>query len=69
MKILIAPLSNKIDWDKTKPLIAVEMRRLGFDWVHYYKHIKMKNKEDKVEEKWRLLMERILTLAKTVNSP
>lgn len=52
-EILIAPLSSKIDWDKTKPRIAVEMRRLGFDAVGF--------------KKWPGLMKRLRQLAKKVN--
>jgi len=52
-EILIAPLSSKIDWDKTKPRIAVEMRRLGFDAVGF--------------KKWPGLMKRVRELAKKVN--
>ena len=53
-EILIAPLSNKIVWDKTKPRIAVEMRRMGFDAVPF--------------STWRGLMKRLLQLAQKVNS-
>lgn len=53
-EILIAPLSNKIVWDKTKPRIAVEMRRLGFNAVHF--------------SQWRGLMKRLRKLATQVNS-
>ncbi len=52
-EILIAPLSGKLDWDKTKPRIAVEMRRLGFDPVGL--------------DKWPGLMRRLRALAKSVN--
>jgi glutamyl endopeptidase len=52
-EILIASLSSKIDWDKTKPLIAVEMRRIGFAPVHF--------------EKWGGLMKRLRELARKVN--
>jgi hypothetical protein len=52
-EILIAPLSSKIDWDKTKPRIAVEMRRLGFAPVSF--------------SKWPGLMQRLRSLAQTVN--
>jgi hypothetical protein len=52
-EILIAPLSSKIDWDKTKPNIAVEMRRLGFGPVGF--------------AKWPGLMKGIRELAKKVN--
>jgi hypothetical protein len=59
-EILIAPLSSKIDWNVTKPLIAVEMRRLGFDWVKFGNRVGEKNL-------WRGLMVRIRNLAKQVN--
>ena len=52
-EILIAPLSSKIDWDKTKPNIAVEMRRLGFGPVGF--------------AKWPRLMKNIRELARKVN--
>lgn len=52
-EILIAPLSSKLDWDKTKPRIAVEMRRLGFDPVGF--------------SKWPGLMKRLRALAIKVN--
>ena len=53
-EILIAPLSSKIDWSKTQPNIAVEMRRIGFAPV--------------VFAKWPGLMKRIRELAKKVNA-
>jgi len=52
-EILIAPLSSKISWDKTKPLIAVEMRRIGFAPVHF--------------ARWTGLMKGLRQLAKKVN--
>lgn len=52
-EILIAPLSSKIDWAKTKPRIAVEMRRLGFAWVNF--------------SDWPQLMHRVRELTKRVN--
>jgi hypothetical protein len=52
-EILIATLSSKIDFDKTKPRIAVEMRRMGFAPVHF--------------EKWPNLMDQLLALAKKLN--
>lgn len=52
-EILIAPLSSKIDWTKTKPRIAVEMRRLGFDAVGF--------------AKWPGLMKRVRELARKIN--
>jgi hypothetical protein len=52
-KILIAPLTSKIDWNKTKPLIAIEMRRSGFAPVFF--------------DRWLPLMDRIRKLAKKVN--
>jgi V8-like Glu-specific endopeptidase len=52
-EILIASLSSKIDWDKTKPLIAVEMRRLGFAPVYL--------------AQWGGLMKRLRELARKVN--
>jgi len=52
-EILIAPLSSKIGWAKTKPRIAVEMRRMGFEAVGF--------------AKWPGLMKRVRELAKKVN--
>jgi hypothetical protein len=52
-EILLASLSSKIDWDRTKPLIAVEMRRIGFAPVAF--------------DKWLSLMQRIFALAHKVN--
>jgi hypothetical protein len=52
-EILIAPLSSKIVWERTKPRIAVEMRRMGFAPVPF--------------EKWPGLMKRLRELARKVN--
>lgn len=52
-EILIAPLSSKISWDKTKPLIAIEMRRIGFAPVHF--------------ARWPGLMKTLRELARKVN--
>jgi glutamyl endopeptidase len=52
-EILVASLSSKIVWDRTKPLIAVELRRIGFAPVHF--------------EKWGGLMKRLRELARKVN--
>lgn len=52
-EILIAPLSSKIDWDRTAPRIAVELRRIGFAPVGL--------------AHWTGLMDRLRTLARRVN--
>lgn len=52
-EILIAPLSSKIDWDKTAPRIAVELRRIGFAPVGL--------------AHWGGLMERLRALARRLN--
>lgn len=52
-EILIAPLSSKLDWSKTQPRIAVEMRRIGFKRVPF--------------AKWPELMRRLRVLAQKVN--
>lgn len=52
-EILIAPLSSKIDWDKTAPRIAVELRRIGFAPVGL--------------AHWAGLMDRVRALARRLN--
>lgn len=52
-EILIAPLSSKIDWVKTAPRIAVELRRIGFAPVGL--------------AHWGGLMERLRALARRLN--
>lgn len=52
-EILIAPLSSKIDFSKTNPLIAVELRRIGFDFVPL--------------KAWTRLMEQLREMAKRLN--
>lgn len=52
-EILIAPLSSKIDWAKTEPRIAVELRRIGFAPVPF--------------SQWVRLMQRLRALARMVN--
>jgi hypothetical protein len=52
-EILIAPLSSKIDFSKTNPLIAVELRRIGFQFVPL--------------GSWRKFMEQLRAMAKRLN--
>jgi hypothetical protein len=52
-EILIAPISSKIDWVKTCPRIAVELRRIGF--------------VPHPHSKWEALMNNVRALAQKLN--
>jgi hypothetical protein len=53
-EILFAPMSSKLDFDKTKPRIAVELRRIGFQLVGL--------------GRWEDLMKRVRELTRQLNA-